>query len=80
MGTALDADYVTSETPFTSKREHFNVRFYILLFFLPHLISILPPLYSGVMCNTDFGERCTCSNQTPDLPQVWLSLCQLSNM
>lgn len=46
---------------FHIKTEHFNVGFYAF-FSPPHLILTLPPLYSGVMCNAEFGERHTHSN------------------
>lgn len=47
---------------FHIKTEHFNSWISLLCF---HLISTLPPLLSGVMCNANFGEHCTPSpNQT----------------
>lgn len=47
-------DYYTETFPI--KTEHFSCWIFL------HLISTLPPLYSGVTCNRDSRERCTGPN------------------
>lgn len=47
-------DYYTETFPI--KTEHFSCWIFL------HLISTLPPLYSGVTCNADSRERCTGPN------------------
>lgn len=58
---------------FHIKTEHFNS--WISLRF--HLISTLPPLLSGVMCNANFGEHCTPSPNQTSLIFLGLSTNQL---
>lgn len=62
---ALHPRGLQTQTTFASRLSILGVGFSI--FFPSSLISTWP-LYSGVMCNADFGERCARPNQTSLIP------------